>query len=183
MRNFLNVFEDVKPDKLISPTLRYKANQLEPVMSEETVNYHFGELAKGYAKRYNAGEGDVMFNHKGHTLHTLFFPQFKKPRGANKPTGQIEEFIKSKFGTYEDMKAAMKQEAMGIQGSGWIFVNNMGRIETIKNHDITGNPQRIIILIDWWEHAWALDYQSDKGKYFDNIWKLFDWDVISQRLY
>ena len=52
MRNFLNVFEDVKPDKLISPTLRYKANQLEPVMSEETVNYHFGELAKGYAKRY-----------------------------------------------------------------------------------------------------------------------------------
>ena len=99
MRNFLNVFEDVKPDKLISPTLRYKANQLSPVMSEETVNYHFGELAKGYAKRYNAGEGDVMFNHKGHTLHTLFFPQFKKPRGY---TGAQSDFFFNEVERFED---------------------------------------------------------------------------------
>jgi len=72
---------------------------------------------------------------------------------------------------------------MKIQGSGWVFVNNNGDIETIKNHAISGNSDRIIILIDWWEHAWALDYQSDKSKYFDNIWKIMDWDVLSQRLY
>ena len=97
MRKFLNVFEEVKVDKLITPTLKYKANQLKPVMSENTINYHYGTLAKGYAKRFNANEGDGMFNFKGHQLHAMFFPQFKKPRGTNKPTGQIAEFIDSKF--------------------------------------------------------------------------------------
>ena len=182
MRKYISLLEE-KKEKLVAPTLNYKADELSPVFSKETIDYHFGKLAKGYSKRYNAGEGDEKFNHDGHTLHAIYFPQFKKPNGANRPTGQIQEFIDRKFGSYEDLKEKMKGEAMKIQGSGWIFVNNNGDIETIKNHEISGNSDRIIILIDWWEHAWALDYQADKSKYFDNIWKVIDWDVISQRLY
>jgi Fe-Mn family superoxide dismutase len=182
MRELIEILKEAR-EELVTPTLTYKNTDLAPVMSKESMDYHFGKLAKGYAKRYNAGEGDDRFNKNGHTLHALFFPQFKKPQGANSPKGQIEAFIKSKFGSYDDLKQEMKEEAMKIQGSGWIFLNNSGNIETIKNHDITGNPKRIIILIDWWEHVWALDYQADKGKYFDNIWRLFDWNVISQRLY
>jgi superoxide dismutase, Fe-Mn family len=182
MREYIALFEEKKQD-LVTPTLDYSAGDLDPVLSKETIDYHFGKLAKGYAKRYNAGEGDEKFNRNGHLLHAIYFPQFKKPRGANRPTGQIQEFIDRKFGSYEDLKEKMKEEAMKIQGSGWIFVNNNGDIETIKNHELTGDSKRVIILIDWWEHAWALDYQADKSKYFDNIWKIMDWSVISQRLY
>lgn len=182
MREIIALLESKKED-LVTPTLEYKAGDLDPVLSKETIDYHFGKLAKGYAKRYNAGEGDEKFNKNGHLLHAIYFPQFKKPKGANRPTGQIAEFIDRKFGSYEDLKEKMKEEAMKIQGSGWIFVNNNGDIETIKNHELTGDSKRVIILVDWWEHAWALDYQADKSKYFDNIWKIMDWSVISQRLY
>jgi len=182
MREFIALLESKKED-LVTPTLDYSAGDLDPVLSKETIDYHFGKLAKGYAKRYNAGEGDEKFNKNGHLLHAIYFPQFKKPKGANRPTGQVAEFIDRKFGSYEDLKTKMKEEAMKIQGSGWIFVNNNGDIETIKNHELTGDSKRVIILIDWWEHSWVLDYQADKGKYFDNIWKIMDWNVISQRLY
>ena len=182
MREYIDILTEDR-EELITPTLSYKATDLAPVMSKDTMDFHFGKLAKGYAKRYNAGEGDDKFNKNGHTLHALFFPQFNKPRGANRPKGQREEFIDRKIGSYDDLKQQMKDEAMKIQGSGWIFLNNSGKIETIKNHDLTGDPKRVILLIDWWEHSWALDYQADKAKYFDNIWKLFDWDLISQRLY
>ena len=182
MREIIALLEAKKED-LVTPTLDYSAGDLDPVLSKETIDYHFGKLAKGYAKRYNADEGDEKFNKNGHLLHAIYFPQFKKPKGANRPTGQVAEFIDRKFGSYEDLKQKMKEEAMKIQGSGWIFVNNNGDIETIKNHELTGDSKRVIILIDWWEHAWALDYQADKSKYFDNIWKIMDWSVISQRLY
>jgi len=182
MRDIINLLEEKKED-LVTPKLDYSAGDLDPVFSKATMDYHFGKLAKGYAKRYNAGEGDEKFNKNGHVLHAIYFPQFKKPKGANRPTGQIAEFIDRKFGSYEDLKIKMKEEAMKIQGSGWIFVNNNGDIETIKNHELTGDSKRVILLVDWWEHAWALDYQADKSKYFDNIWKIMDWSVISQRLY
>ena len=68
---------------------------------------------------------------------------------------------------------------MSIQGSGWVYVNSKGDIKTIKNHAI---KKDIILLIDWWEHAWALDYQKDKKKYLKNIWKIIDWDHVNSLL-
>jgi Fe-Mn family superoxide dismutase len=68
---------------------------------------------------------------------------------------------------------------MGIQGSGWVYLADNGKIKTIVNHEIR---QDIILLIDWWEHAWALDYQSDKKKYLQNQWKIINWNLISSRI-
>jgi len=90
MRELIDLLKEDK-EQLVAPTLNYKNTDLAPVMSKETIDYHFGKLAKGYSKRYNAGEGDEKFNHDGHTLHAIYFSQFKKPKGANRPTGQIKE--------------------------------------------------------------------------------------------
>jgi Fe-Mn family superoxide dismutase len=68
---------------------------------------------------------------------------------------------------------------MKIQGSGWVYLSTGGDIKTIKNHAVRTD---IALLVDWWEHAWALDYQSDKEKYLDNIWKIINWDVVNNRL-
>ena len=65
---------------------------------------------------------------------------------------------------------------MSIQGSGWVYLARNGSIKTIVNHQI---KEDILLLVDWWEHAWALDYQADKQKYLENQWKIIDWGKIN----
>lgn len=180
MRKQIDLIEaSTRPAKLETTPLPYGEKDLDPVMSAASIDYHYDHLAKGYAKRYNAGEGNADFNRAGNFLHNKFFPQLKAPRGANKPRGPVQTLIEEKFKTYEDFKAAVKEEAMKIQGSGWVYLSTAGEIKTIKNHAVRTD---ICVLIDWWEHAWSLDYQSDKEKYLDNIWKIIDWDVCNERL-
>ena len=180
MREQIDLIEaSTRPAKLETTPLPYGVKDLDPVMSPETIDYHYEHLAKGYAKRYNAGEGNANFNRAGSFLHNKFFPQLRAPKGANKPRGAILTLIEEHFKTYEDFKIAFKEEAMKIQGSGWVYLSTSGTIKTIPNHQVRTD---IAVLVDWWEHAWALDYQSDKEKYLDNIWKIINWDVCNERL-
>jgi len=148
-------------------------------MSAATIDYHYEHLAKAYAKKYNAGEGDPKFNRAGSFLHNKFFPQLKAPKGANRPKGAVLELIETNFKTYEDFKIAFKEAAMKLQGSGWIYLSISGTIKTIPNHQVRTD---ICLLVDFWEHAWSLQYQWDKEKYLDNIWKIINWDVCSERI-
>lgn len=179
IRNNIELIEaSTKPAKLETTPLPYSKEALEPVLSADNLEYHYEHLAKGYAKRYNAGEGNAEFNRAGSYLHNKLFVQFKSPKGANRPKGAILELIESNFKTYEDFKAAVKETAMKIQGSGWVYLTTSGEIKTIANHAVRVD---IALLIDWWEHAWS-DYQWDKERYLDNIWKIIDWSVINERL-
>jgi superoxide dismutase, Fe-Mn family len=180
IRQDLDLLEaSTRPAKLETTPLPYGEKDLEPVMSRATIDYHYEHLAKGYAKRYNAGEGNANFNRAGSFLHNKFFPQLRPAKGANRPRGTVLELIESNFKTYDDFKAEFKKVAMSIQGSGWVYLSTGGTIKTIANHAVRTD---ICVLVDWWEHAWALDYQSDKEKYLDNIWKIIDWDVCNERL-
>jgi len=179
MRDQINLVEQTtRSAKLETTPLPYTEDGLDPVMSKETINYHYEHLAKGYAKRYNAGEGDSEFNRAGSFLHNKFFPQLQAPKGANRPKGAVLELIETNFKTYEDFKAAFKEVAMAVQGSGWVYLSTQGTIKTIPNHQVRTD---ICVLVDWWEHAWS-DYQWDKEKYLDNIWKIINWNVCSERL-
>jgi superoxide dismutase, Fe-Mn family len=180
IRQDLDLLEaSTRPAKLETTPLPYGEKDLEPVMSRATIDYHYEHLAKGYAKRYNAGEGNANFNRAGSFLHNKFFPQLRPVKGANRPRGAVLELIESNFKTYDDFKAEFKKVAMSIQGSGWVYLSTGGTIKTIANHAVRTD---ICVLVDWWEHAWALDYLSDKEKYLDNIWKIIDWDVCNERL-
>jgi superoxide dismutase, Fe-Mn family len=167
------------PAKLETTPLPYGVKDLAPVMSADTINYHYEHLAKGYAKRYNSGEGDDTFNRAGSFLHNKFFPQLQPPKGANRPKGAVLELIESKFKTYEDFRAEFKKTAMGIQGSGWCYLSTSGDIKTIKNHAVRTD---IAILLDMWEHAFALQYEWDKESYIDSFWKIVNWNVVNERL-
>jgi Fe-Mn family superoxide dismutase len=180
IRRDLDLLEaTTRPAKLETTPLPYGERDLEPVMSAATIQYHYENLARGYARRYNAGEGNANFNRAGSFLHNKFFPQLKPPRGANRPRGAVAELIDEKFGSYEDFKEVMKERFMGIQGSGWIYLSTASDIKVIPNHQVRTD---ICLLIDAWEHAWALDHQWNKGAYFDNIWKIIDWEVCNERL-
>ena len=180
IRQDLDLLEaSTRPAKLETTPLPYGEKALDPVLSKDSIDYHYEHLAKGYAKRYNAGEGNADFKRAGSFLHNKFIPQLRAPKGANRPRGAVLELIEANFKTYEDFKEAVKVEAMKIQGSGWVYLSTGGEIKIIKNHAVRTD---ICVLIDWWEHAWALDYQSDKERYLDNIWKIINWDVCNERL-
>jgi superoxide dismutase, Fe-Mn family len=180
MRQHIDLVEaTTRPAKLETTPLPYDLKALDPVMSKDTLDYHFEHLAKGYARRYNAGEGDADFNRAGSYLHNKLFSQYREPKSGNRPKGAAAELIEDKFKTFEDLQEAVKTEAMKLQGSGWIYLSTGGEIKTIRNHAVRTD---IALLIDMWEHAYALDYRWDKSKYLDNIWRIIDWNVVNERL-
>lgn len=180
MREHIDLIEaTTRPAKLETTPLPYGVKDLEPVMSRATLNYHYEHLAKGYARRYNSGEGNADFNRAGSFLHNKFFPQLRAPKAANRARGAALELIETHFKTWEDFQEQFTEEAMKIQGSGWIYLSTAGNIKTIANHAVRTD---ICMLVDWWEHAWALDYQADKAGYLRNMWRIINWDVCNERL-
>jgi Fe-Mn family superoxide dismutase len=166
-------------DQLSLNKLPYSPSDLDPAISEDTIHYHYDKLAKGYVDRFNKGEGDANFNRAGAFLHNILFPQYQLYKSNNAPSGAILEFIEKNHGTFSEFKDKFAKVAMGIQGSGWVYLSHNGDIKTIKNHQIKSD---IILLIDWWEHSWVLDYQADKAKYLTNQWKIINWNLINDRL-
>jgi Fe-Mn family superoxide dismutase len=167
------------PKTLVQTKLPYGKDDLEPSMSRDTINYHYGKLYGGYVTRFNDGEGDADFNEAGAFLHNIWFTQFQKPTRSNEPDGPAGEFITKHYKSFDKFKDAFEKEAMKIQGSGWAYLARDGKIKTIKNHEI---KQDIVLLVDWWEHAFQGDYGSDKKSYLNNQWKIMSWNVISSRI-
>jgi Fe-Mn family superoxide dismutase len=182
MYNFIKhitLNEGKTPKTLTQTKLPYSRDALEPSISEDTIDYHYGKLYKTYVTRFNNGEGDADFNEAGAFLHDILFTQYQTPASSNTPDGSAGEFITKHFKTFDKFKDAFAKEAMAIQGSGWAYLARDGKIKTINNHEIKID---IVLLIDWWEHAWALDYQADKKSYLANQWKIINWNVISSRV-
>lgn len=161
--------------------LKFGKDDLAPVMSENTIKYHYDGLAAKYSERYNKGEGNADFNYGGAMLHNIFFANLTPPRAANKPEGLSKTLIDDKYGSFDKFKEAVEKAAMAIQGSGWIYMDTDGEIQIIQNHEYK-KTMKIALLIDWWEHSWFTDYGPDKAKYLNNIWRIIDWDVVNTRL-
>jgi Fe-Mn family superoxide dismutase len=176
---YVTLQESREPKTLTQTALPYARDALGKSLSKAAIDYHYGSLYKTYVDRYNKGEGDPEFNEAGAFLHDIYFTQFRAPKGSNNPVGKSLELINLYYTTFDKFKEAFEKEAMKIQGSGWIYLSRHGDIRTIKNHQV---KKDIAILVDWWEHAWALDYKADKKSYLANQWKIIDWDIINQRI-
>jgi superoxide dismutase, Fe-Mn family len=165
--------------KLTLSPLPYARDALEPVMSRETVIYHYDHLTKAYVDRFNSGEGDPDFNEAGAYLHELFWAQLRAPRRNNQPVGQVLKLIEDRHGSYDDLRDEFTKSAKALQGSGWVYMAKDGAVKTIHNHKIRRDA---VLPIDIWEHSWALQYKWDKDAYLKSIWRVIDWDVINHRL-
>lgn len=179
MRDFITLLEEKsKPQDIEIIPLNFTDSEVKPALSKETLDLHYGKLAKGYAERYNKKEGDREFNYAGAFLHNTLFPQYREYKSNNSPNGPMKGFIDKHFGSYDNFKNQFELEAMKLQGSNWIYLAYDGSIKTIKNHQVRSD---ILLLIDWWEHAFLLDYGSDKKKYLNEQWKIINWNVINTR--
>lgn len=179
MRELITLVESASSkDDIEIVELSYSENQLAPVFSSGLMRLHYGKLAHSYAERFNKKQGDQQFNYAGAVLHNIFFTQFRVPRTKNEPNGPIGNLIKSKFKTWDAFKDSFAEEAMKVQGSGWAYLARDGTIKRIQNHQLRND---ILILVDMWEHAFQMDYGSNKERYLDNIWKIVDWNIINSR--
>lgn len=188
------------------PQLPYAPNALEPVISEQTINFHYGKHLQNYVNTLNnlikatelegksveeivkvAPEGPV-FNNAGQVLnHTLYFTQFKSPVSENVPQGKIAEAINSSFGDFETFKKEFTQAAVSLFGSGWAWLSQdqNGKLVITKEPN-GGNPLRSglnpLMCIDVWEHAYYLDYQNRRPDHIAAVWDIIDWEVVGKRM-
>ena len=177
MREIIELLEAKKTLEL--KRLPYSHSSLAPVLTQDNIDFHYGKLARGYVDRFNRGEGDKTFNEAGAFLHNTLFPQFRAPKNGNAPRGKILDLINRHHTSWVDFKKHFEEEALKVQGSGWIYLSKSGQIKTIKNH---AKRTDIALLVDMWEHSYQNDYHSDKGKYIENLWRIMNWDAINSRL-
>lgn len=188
------------------PTLPYAVNALEPVISEQTINFHYGKHLQNYVNTLNTlvqgteFEGksveDIVktspdgpiFNNAGQTLnHALYFLQFKAPVQGNEPTGKIAEALVRDFGSFENFKKEFAQAGATLFGSGWAWLSQDkdGKLVITKNSN-AGNPLRQgntpLLGIDVWEHAYYLDYQNRRVDHLAALWDIIDWNVVESRM-
>src|SRR5690606_20504725 len=96
-----------------------------------------------------------------------------------KPNGASLLLIEDKWNDFDAFKKEFSEVALGIKGSGWCYLSKNGSIKVIPNHKST---KGIALLLDMWEHAYILDYGSDKQKYINSFWKIIDWNKINERI-
>jgi len=188
------------------PTLPYANNALEPVISEQTIDFHYGKHLQNYVNTLNtliqgtefegksvedivkAAPDGPIFNNAGQTLnHIIYFLQFKSPVKGNEPTGKIAEALVRDFGSVENFKKEFAQAGATLFGSGWAWLSQdkNGKLVITKEPN-AGNPLRHgnnpILGIDVWEHAYYLDYQNRRVDHLAALWDIIDWNVVESRL-
>ena len=190
---------------LFSPVaLPYAQDALAPVISAQTVAFHYGKHLQAYINNLNAAlpgsgfegksieeivvsaEGGI-FNNAGQVLnHTMYFTQFKPAGAESAPKGALADAIVRDFGSFEAFKAEFQKKGAGLFGSGWVWLaaDKEGHLQ-ITQETNAGNPLRRslkpLLTFDVWEHAYYLDYQNRRPDHLAALWQIVDWDVIAAR--
>lgn len=158
--------------------LRISFAEAEPVLSATNLNYHYTILYSNYIDKAKDDSADE-FAIAGAFLHQKYFSQMQPTNAMGSPDGKAKDFINLYFNNYLQFKQEFITKAMSIKGSGWCYLTTSGTIEVIENHKFVGD---VALIVDMWEHAYYTDYGPDKESYLNNIWKLIDWSVISDRI-
>jgi Fe-Mn family superoxide dismutase len=185
------------------PQLPYAANALEPVISQKTIEFHYGKHHQTYVNNLNnliAGtqfenadletivkqaDGGIFNNGAQVWNHTFYFMQFK-PNGGGAPQGALAKAIDATYGSFDKFKEEFANAATTLFGSGWAWLVKKadGTLEIVKESN-AGCPLKSglkpILTIDVWEHAYYLDYQNRRPDHIKAFWGILNWEVIESR--
>jgi Fe-Mn family superoxide dismutase len=184
------------------PELPYPKNALEPHISAETLEYHYGKHHATYVTNLNklisgtefesAKLEDIIkkasggiFNNAAQVWNHTFYWNCLSPKGGGEPKGGLAKAIDSAFGSFADFKEKFSASAAGNFGSGWTWLvkNAKGGVE-IVNTSNAGNPMTNnltpLMTCDVWEHAYYIDYRNARPKYVEAYWNLVNWGFISK---
>lgn len=189
--------------KHLLPELPYALDALAPVMSADTLNYHYGKHLQTYLDNVNRmiegtpfadmklkdmitkAQGALYNNAAQAFNHIIFFKQLTPTPTTISPL--LTQALVARFGSVDAFKSEFSNAAAALFGSGWVWLaldaNNVLQIVPEPN---AGNPitrnMRPLMCIDVWEHAYYLDYQNRRVDYIKNFWNLVNWDYIEKRM-
>ena len=188
------------------PPLPYAKDALAPVISQATIDYHYGKHLQTYVNNLNvlvqgtpfegktveeivsvAPDG-ALFNNAGQVLnHTLYFLQFTPKPERHVPEGKLANAINRDFGNFENFRDEMTKAATTLFGSGWAWlaIDKQGKLHIVKEAN-GSNPLRQgmkpLLGFDVWEHAYYLDYQNRRTDHLAKLWNIIDWQVVESRM-
>ena len=186
------------------PPLPYAQDALEPHISKETLEYHYGKHHNTYVVKLNGlieGTPDAdksleeivksssggVFNNSAQVWNHTFYWNCLSPDGGGEPTGAIADAINAAFGSLEDFKAKFTDSAVNNFGSSWTWLVKKGDSLEIVNTSNAATPltdadATPLLTVDLWEHAYYIDYRNLRPKYMDAFWALVNWDFVNANL-
>jgi Fe-Mn family superoxide dismutase len=190
------------------PELPYAKDALAPVISAETIDFHYGKHHKTYVDNLNkltdgtkyasmsleeitrasaeqASERPI-FNNAAQVWNHTFYWNCLAPKAGGEPTGAIAAAITKSFGSFAAFKEKFAAASIGQFGSGWGWLVKTAdgvAIETTSNADTPmARGKTCVLTVDVWEHAYYIDYRNARAKYVDEFWKLVNWSFASKQL-
>lgn len=184
------------------PELPYAKNALEPHMSAETLEYHYGKHHQTYVTNLNnlipgtefekmalediikKASGGV-FNNAAQVWNHSFFWHCLSPKGGGQPQGALAAAINKSFGTLDEFKKQFTQTALTTFGSGWAWLvkNKDGSLAIVSTAN-AGTPmtsgQTALLTCDVWEHAYYIDYRNARAKFVENFWNIVNWEFVNK---
>lgn len=184
------------------PPLPYPMNALEPHISRETLEFHYGKHHQAYVTNLNNQIKDSefaqatleeivkkssggVFNNAAQVWNHTFFWQCLKPNGGGEPSGKLAEGIQAKWGSFERFREAFTQSALANFGSGWTWlVKKPDGTLDIVNTSNAGTPltgsDKPLLTCDVWEHAYYIDYRNARARFLAAFWQLVNWDFVAK---
>lgn len=186
------------------PALPYDRTALEPHISGETIDFHYGKHHKAYVDNLNKMiEGtefaelsleDIikksqggMFNNAAQVWNHTFYWNCLSPNGGGEPTGKLLEAINAAFGDFAKFKEEFTKTAIGTFGSGWAWLVQRpdGSLALVSTSNaatpLTGDDQPLLTC-DVWEHAYYIDYRNARPTYLEHFWNLVNWDFVAKSM-
>ena len=184
------------------PALPYERNALEPHISAETLEYHYGKHHATYVAKLNglvegtdlanksledivkSSDGGV-FNNAAQIWNHTFYWNSLSPNGGGKPSGALADAINAKWGSFADFQAALNDKAVNNFGSSWTWLvkNADGSLDIVNTSNagtpLTNSSLTPLLTVDLWEHAYYIDYRNARPKYLEGFWALANWDFAS----
>lgn len=184
------------------PALPYEKNALEPHISAETLEYHYGKHHATYVSKLNGlvegtenenksleeiikSSSGGLFNNAAQVWNHTFYWNGLSPNGGGEPSGELADAIKAKWGSFADFQAAFNDKATGNFGSGWTWLvkTSDGSLDIVNTDDaetpISGNEHTPLLTADVWEHAYYIDYRNARPKYLENFWAIVNWEFVA----
>ncbi len=185
------------------PELPYPLNGLEPHISAETLEYHYGKHHQTYVNNLNnlivdsefsnltleeiikKASGGI-FNNAAQVWNHSFYWNCLSPEGGGEPTGALLEAINKKFGSFAQFKDEFSKTAITTFGSGWAWLvkNPDGSLALVSTSNavtpLTGTA-KALLTCDVWEHAYYIDYRNARPKYVEAFWNLVNWKFVSEQ--
>ena len=184
------------------PPLPYAMDALQPHISKETLEFHYGKHHQTYVTNLNnmikgtefenASLEDIVkkssagvFNNAAQIWNHTFYWNSMAPQAGGKPTGALAQAIDKKWGSFDAFKDAFNKSAAGNFGSGWTWlVKKADGSVDIVNTSNAGTPltgsDKPLLTCDVWEHAYYIDYRNARPKYLESWWNLVNWDFAAK---